>query len=661
MIDLEEILKYSKNINLLYVEDNKDTKEATLMILEEFFDNVKVATNGEDGLALFKMSKIDLVITDINIPKLNGLNMIEAIRKINKEIFVIILSAHDDSDFFRKSISLGVNSYLLKPIDITQFSDVLKRVVQTYKLKDEAKRDKHLLDQYQEAIDKSSIISKADINGNLTYANESFIEISQYSIEELVNDGYKLIRHPESSPSVYETMWYEIKNKKTIWQGVIRNINKSGGVYYISTTIKPILDENGVIVEYISISDDITEIMSPKKQLQDLNSSYLQSIVVLMQIERFDDIEKYYGIEISQNIEEKFSTEILNHVPQSCGFSKIYNLSGGEYAFSKNKDECIIGVDNVIKNLKQFRDSIANSKICVNDLEYDISVRVSIAYGVDALENAKYGLKEMLNTKQNFIIANNLAKKEREQSKKNFETLKMLKRAIEDYKIISYFQPIVNNKTEKIEKYESLVRLIDVDDNIISPFAFLDAAKKGNYYSQITTIVLENSFGALSYTDMDISINLSILDIEKNTTREYIFNLLNKHKINLHRVVFELLEDEDVKDFELVSLFISKVKSMGVKIAIDDFGAGYSNFERLLDYKPDIIKIDGSLVRNIERETLSINVVETIVAFAKKQKIKVIAEYVENENIFNILKGIGVDYSQGYFFGKPQELLTDKL
>ncbi len=98
------------------------------------------------------------------------------------------------------------------------------------------------------------------------------------------------------------------------------------------------------------------------------------------------------------------------------------------------------------------------------------------------------------------------------------------------------------------------------------------------------------------------------------------------------------------------------MKKFGVKIAIDDFGAGYSNFERLLDYQPDLLKIDGSLIRDIETNSYSKSVVKTIVAFAKEQNIETIAEYVENGNIYKILKKMGVDYSQGYYFGKPEPL-----
>jgi len=168
---------------------------------------------------------------------------------------------------------------------------------------------------------------------------------------------------------------------------------------------------------------------------------------------------------------------------------------------------------------------------------------------------------------------------------------------------------------------------------------------------------LENSFKILEHITTKISINLSSLDIEKEETRGILYELLERYSSDAGRIVFELLEDENVKDFAVIKRFIKKVKKLGVMIAIDDFGAGYSNFERLLEFEPDILKIDGSLIKNIANDIYSRNIVETIVSFAKKQNIITIAEFVENEEIFNILNNLGVDYSQGYYFGEPKKIV----
>ena len=128
---------------------------------------------------------------------------------------------------------------------------------------------------------------------------------------------------------------------------------------------------------------------------------------------------------------------------------------------------------------------------------------------------------------------------------------------------------------------------------------------------------------------------------------------------NAHRIVFELLEDEQIKDFEVVKDFISLVKTFGVQIAIDDFGAGVSNYERLLDYQPDILKIDACLIKNIDKDKYSRDVVETIQLFAWKQDIKTVAEFVSTPEILQVVKDIGINYSQGFLLGKPEPLVVD--
>ncbi len=143
-------------------------------------------------------------------------------------------------------------------------------------------------------------------------------------------------------------------------------------------------------------------------------------------------------------------------------------------------------------------------------------------------------------------------------------------------------------------------------------------------------------------------------DIERDEITDYIEHLLIAHEEQAHRVIFELLESEDIKDFLLIRQFIQKVKARGVKIAIDDFGTGYSNFERLLSYEPDILKIDGSLIKNIKHNTASQHIVETIVLFAKKQNLTTVAEFVESEAIYEMVRDMGIDYSQGYHFGRPE-------
>ena len=655
MLDLADIIQYTHPLKLLYVEDNQDARESTLIILEEFFSNITIAVDGIDGIEKFNQDKYDLIITDINMPRKNGLQMIQEIREDNKEIPVLVLSAYNESDFFVDSIKLGVAGYLLKPIDMTQFIGMLSKVVQKLKLKSEAEKNLYFLQQYQELTDVSAVVLKYDTDGKICYVNDACCQLSGYTKEELLGQEYKILLHPDNDESLYEEILHTIYDQKSTWKGVIRNKAKNGESYYEKIALRPILDKKGEIVEYISLNNDITSIMNPKKQLVDFVESCQKSIVVLLQIEKFNDIEVYYGLHTSQEIEERLSAKLITLLPEKCKFNRTFLLGSGEYAFAvEYRDE--FEIDIIIEHIKAFQKRLSQESLEVSGVDYEFSTILSFAYGKNALINARYGLKTLQKTSQEFIIANDIFEQEQEKAQNNLETIKMVKLALEESRIISYFQPIINNETQEIDKYESLVRLVDENGKVLSPFFFLDVAKKSKYYSQITYQVLEKSFAALKLTDKNISINLSAIDIEKESTRNKIYTLLETYKEDSHRVVFELLEDEDVKDFDLIREFISDVKTKGVKIAIDDFGTGYSNFERLLDYQPDILKIDGSLVKNILTDTLSLNIIETIINFARKQQLQTVAEFVENEEIFLKLKELGIDYSQGYHFGKPVAL-----
>jgi len=657
MDNIDKIIKYSHGIKLLYVEDNKEARESTQMILEEFFDDIVFGVDGEDGFNKFNTHDIDLIITDINMPKLNGLDMIAKIRKESKDIPILVLSAYNESGFFMDSIKLGVEGYLLKPIDINQFMNVLERVIEKLELKNEIDKNIHFLKEYQDMTNESSIVSKTDLKGIITFVNEQFCNISGYSKEELVGKNHNIVRHPDMAQEAFRNMWDTIKNKKQTWNGIVKNLGKSGKTYYVNATVKPILDINGEIIEYIALRNDITNIMNPKKQLNDAIKNIKDPLVIYMKLEDFDMLEEFYDNTMVEQIEDKITKYLEQYVLRHYQSERIYQLGNGEYAMINEKDIWMQDEDKFINDLKIFQDSIKDSVVDIGDIMYNMSIMISIAYDKkQVLESAKLGIRELLNTKQNFIISNNFAQRERDKAKRNMETISLIKTAIKNSKIVSYFQPIVDNKTKEIAKYESLVRLINEEGEVLSPFFFLDISKRGKYYSQITHIVLDKSFDALKNTDKDISINLSALDIEMKTTRDKLFGLLDKNKQYASRIVIELLEDENVKDIKLIWSFITTIKKLGVKIAIDDFGAGYSNFERLLDYQPDILKIDGCLIRDIETNSYSHSVVKTIVSFAKEQNIQIVAEYVENEKIFNILKDIGVDYSQGYYFGKPETL-----
>lgn len=562
---------------------------------------------------------------------------------------IAFLYKHTDALYLLEGLLLGVFVFV-----------TLKVSYKKQKVLYENEKNLILIKQYENITNTTSIISKTDIKGIITHANENFCKISGYTKEELIGQNHNIIRHPEMPKVAFEDMWKTIKKEKKIWQGIIKNRAKNGDSYYVSTTVSPILDTRQNITEFIALRHDISSIMSDKKQLFDYLEVNKFTVLIMIQIEDYNTLEKFYDKATVEEIEKIFGDALLHLLPNRCNFQRVYQLGDGLYALAKDRRTCQKTNEELRNTLKEFLVNVKEYVIKLKEIEYDISAICSYTYGViQTYEDAKIGIEKAIENKKDIIYADGLSGIEYAVALQNIETLRTLKVALDDKKVISYFQPIINNNTKKVEKYESLVRLINNDGQVVSPHKFLEIAKKGRYYDQVTKIVLENSFTTLNDTKKDISINLSALDIESEDIQKIIFKLLNRHKSDSKRIIFELLESEDVKDFTIVIKFIKEVKKYGVKIAIDDFGSGYSNFERLLQYEPDLLKIDGSLIKNIKDNKLSKNIVETIVLFAQKQKIKTVAEFVESEEIYNIIKEMGIDYSQGYAFGKPEELLKD--
>ncbi|RUM57048.1 MAG: hypothetical protein DSY40_01255, partial [Nautilia sp.] len=241
--------------------------------------------------------------------------------------------------------------------------------------------------------------------------------------------------------------------------------------------------------------------------------------------------------------------------------------------------------------------------------------------------------------------------------KSNMYRLKVLKEAIKNDNIIPYFQPIFDNKSKKIVKYEVLARVKN-GDKIESIYPYLNIAKENKLYKFITKAIYQKSFERFKNSDVEFSLNISIADLNETETMKVIDELFNKYPKILKNLTFEILEDDAIKNYEILKKFIVYVKSKGCKIALDDFGSGYSNFAHVLNLDIDFLKIDGSLIKFLPEDERMQVIVETIVQFAKKIGIKTIAEFVASEEIYEKVKELNIDCSQGFYLGEPSDKLV---
>lgn len=238
----------------------------------------------------------------------------------------------------------------------------------------------------------------------------------------------------------------------------------------------------------------------------------------------------------------------------------------------------------------------------------------------------------------------------------NLDIATQIRKAILEGRIICHYQPIVNANNPHIVKYETLVRMIDEYGAIISPADFLPIAKKMKIYSRITQEVVYQACTLFEGSDIEFSINISMLDIEDSKSMSVVLETIERTK-TAHQIVFEILESEGIENYGNVQKFIEKVKALGARIAIDDFGTGYSNYVHILKMNIDYIKIDGSLIQGMLENEKNLILVESMIQFAKSIGIKTVAEFVSNEALYEKVKSIGIDYVQGFYIGRPTALV----
>lgn len=281
MSDIVKLKNVASSLDVLYVEDNQELLENFTMYLSKFFNSITNAKNGEEGLKLYKEKKFDIVITDINMPQLNGLSMASEIKKINSEQIIVVVSAYSESKILLESIKQGIEGYIIKPIDYEEINKVLYKlcinikneyensinIEQQKQLMEHISSKNLLLKQYTEVIDKVAIVSKTDLKGVITEANQFFCDVSGYEKSELVGKNHNIVRHPDVPKSIYAQMWETIKAGK-VWEGTVKNRAKNGDAYFVHATIIPMFDEEQNICEYIGIRFLATEEELEKREFR---------------------------------------------------------------------------------------------------------------------------------------------------------------------------------------------------------------------------------------------------------------------------------------------------------------------------------------------------------------------------------------------------------
>ncbi|MFA6190892.1 MAG: EAL domain-containing protein [Sulfurimonas sp.] len=391
--------------------------------------------------------------------------------------------------------------------------------------------------------------------------------------------------------------------------------------------------------------------------LNDALVSEQSHVLILSNIKEFSLINELYGVDVGNQILIKVA-EAFESFASEYELT-AYRVAGDEYVVFK--EERIFDVEKYNSLVDALHIKINSLQISVEGVDETIGIELYSGVAFDhahSLEDAQMALKKAKKQSLPYLMYSQQVDT-KEHSQRVMKVKRTLRHAVEHNNIIPFFQPITD-RDGKFVKYESLVRIIEFEEGekkVLLPDDFLDISMKSGLYIKIAKSMLKQSLDFFVHRDEKISINFLPNDFFNASLMDILIEGIEKFD-SPDKIVVEITEQEGVENFERLVRVVKQLRKLGVLIAIDDFGSGYANYAHVLEIKPDYIKIDGSLIKNVLTDRDSQILVKSIVDFARELNITTVAEYVETEEIFELLKGYGVNEFQGYYFGRPTDLLN---
>ena len=532
-------------------------------------------------------------------------------------------------------------------------------------------RNQQLLSQYVAALESSALCVRLDPQGRIIFISDSLSRRLAADVSNtepmIIGKAFKHLIDPASREQLTDRINYSIEVKQS-WSGIVRlTTMRDSGVWFKCLGI-PLFEGDGIteivlLLQDISREvyldellnetrfDSVTGLATRVDLLTDLKKTRAQCLAIL-DIRKFRSFADFYGLEFGDQLLHAFSNWSAQYLSQNR--LKIYRLYGDKFAIAAD----FRMIPNVFEtHLQRFYRALTDTQFAINGGEVEIDI--ALGMGVGRKKLVQLAESALARAKKVFLGDKIECARERDFSHSHpVNWMPKIQAALDSDNFVNYYQPIRSSNGKNVDYYEALVRLRDGDTDL-PPGMFLDKAKTTRYYSQITRSVVAKAMIQSEHHGVAISVNISIEDILNSSTVEFILTTLDEHP--MAQLIFEITETESTEDFGAVEQFAQEVRQRGGKIAIDDFGVGYSNFSRLIQLHPDYLKIDGSIIRNILEDKSNASILNGMISICRELGIPMVAEFVETEAVNGYLTQQHIEFLQGYYIGKPSPQLSKWL
>ena len=412
---------------------------------------------------------------------------------------------------------------------------------------------------------------------------------------------------------------------------------------------KKLEQENAQYTQNLQMNKNIYELtrLPSKHALQSALDGKEQALIYI-NIDHFDFVNTIYGMGKANKLLKACAEKLKLFLPTNA---TLFHITADEFVILL--DEPSLAQEKLLSEQIQalFKESAVEFDAYTHFVVF--SVGIALGTGKRLFVNAKDASKEARHYGGNQIVHYSEKSDYMKEQKENLYWIGVLKKAFDDDKIVTYYQPIVSNSPTDVKHYEVLCRLVDDNNKLIDAKNFIHSAKLVGLATQITKTVIDKAFKAFSKNEYNFSINITMYDLHENYLMQFLDYKCQRYNIDSSRVHLEIVEDILTTKAELIDTQIGLLKKAGYNVIIDDFSSDKSACSRMFELKAEYVKIDGSFIKKLAHDNAYRIIVKSIIDFAKSSGIKTIAEHIESEEIRDIVKEMGVDYLQGYFIGKP--------
>lgn len=415
-------------------------------------------------------------------------------------------------------------------------------------------------------------------------------------------------------------------------------------------------------LEYLANFDDLTGHFNKVRLREALEHALAQSqrfgqagIYMVIGVDHLDRINTGYGYEIGNAV----LVELGRRLDSYLRAADVIGRPGGDYfgaiLSASSEETAQVAAERVLQSMRENPITVGADKVHVTVSIGAVAFPYESKTAVDAMTKAESAMQQAKTAGRDCVRFFALSEEQRQGYRASMDIGEEVQRALKEDRIVLAYQPVVDATTHEMRHYECLVRMYDLDRKLIPAAQFVPAIEQLGLMRRIDNRVRDLAIRELErIPDVSLAINISGLTATERSWFRGLVSRLKGRRDIATRLIVEITETAALQDIDETSRFVSSLRALGCKVALDDFGSGFTTFHHLKALTVDVVKIDGSFIRDITVDTENQIFIHNLLALARALGVSTVAECVETRADADYLYGVGVDLLQGYYFGRPE-------